>query len=124
MIYYHFHVATPIITVPPKDSAVVLGGNVTFTCIAIGIPSPIITWSSDSNASVPATSNTVSGESTSSTLTLNNLMLSDFNQSYTCNASNEHGTTSESAVLIQGSELLYIHKFLYHTSIASGVRST
>ena len=83
--------------------------------MAIGIPAPIITWISNDN--IPATSNTVSGESTSSTLTLNNLMLSDFNQSYTCNASNEHGTTSRSAVLIQGSELLYICYFVIIISI-------
>ena len=102
------HVAIPITTIPPEDSTVLLGGDVTFTCMDIGIPAPIITWSSDSNDNIPATSNTVSGESTSSTLTLNNLMLSDFNQSYTCNASNEHGTTSESAVLIQGSEYYII----------------
>ena len=100
----NFHIAIPIITVSPEDSTVLLGDDVTFTCITNGIPAPIITWSSDSNDSIPATSNTVSGESTISTLTLNNLMLSDFNQSYTCITSNEHGTTSRSAVLIQGSE--------------------
>ena len=104
MIYYHFHVAIPITTVPPRNSTALLGGDVTFTCMAIGIPAPIITWSSGSTDNIPATSNTVSGESTSSTLTLNNLILSDFNQSYTCNASNEYGATSRSAVLIQGSE--------------------
>ena len=100
-----FHVAIPIITIPPEDSTVLFGGDVTFTCRAIGIPAPIITWSSDSNDNIPTTSNIAeSEESTRSTLTLNNLMLSDFNQSYTCNASNEHGTTSRSALLIQGSE--------------------
>ncbi|XP_065905338.1 hemicentin-1-like isoform X4 [Dysidea avara] len=93
----------PIITIPPEDSTVLFGGDVTFTCRAIGIPAPIITWSSDSNDNIPTTSNIAeSEESTRSTLTLNNLMLSDFNQSYTCNASNEHGTTSRSALLIQG----------------------
>ena len=99
-----FNLAIPIIITPPMDSTVLLGDDVTFTCMAIGIPVPIITWSNDSNDSIPATSNTVSGESTASTLTLKNLMLSDFNQSYTCIASNEHGTTSRSAVLIQESE--------------------
>ena len=101
---YCFHVAIPIIPMSLEDSTILFGGDVTFTCRAIGIPAPIITWSSDSNDNIPATNNTVNGESTISTLTLNNIMLSDFNQSYTCNASNEHGTTSSSAVLIQGSE--------------------
>ena len=102
---YCFHVAIPIITIPPEDNTVLFGGDVTFTCRAIGIPAPIITWSSDSNDNIPATTNDpVNGESTISTLTLNNILLSDFNQSYTCNASNVHGTTSSSAVLIQGSE--------------------
>jgi len=98
-----FCLAIPIITIPPEDSTVLLGDDVTFTCIAIGIPAPNITWSSDSNDTLPATSNTVNGELTNSTLTLNNIM-SDFDQLYVCKASNEHGSTSMSAVLIQGSE--------------------
>ena len=92
-------------------NVMLLGGNVTFTCTAIGIPPPIITWSSGSNDSIPATSNAVIGESTTSTLTLTNLMLSDFNQLYTCNASNVHGSSTESALLIQGSEQLCVTVF-------------
>ena len=33
--------AIPMITVPPQDAVVLLGGNVTFTCTAIGVPAPI-----------------------------------------------------------------------------------
>ena len=98
--------AIPIITVPPQDAVVLLGGNVMFTCTAIGVPAPIITWSNEVNGSINATSNVTMDTSTTSTLVLTNLTELYFNQSYTCTASNEHGMSDSSAVLTQGSELV------------------
>ena len=75
----------------------------TFTCRAIGIPVPNITWSSENNISINTTS-TVLENSRISTLSLTNLTSSYFNQSYTCTASNDHGMTNSSAFLTEGSE--------------------
>ena len=95
-----------MITIPPEDAVVLLGGEVTFTCTAIGVPAPIITWSNEVNGTINATSNITMDTSTTSILTLTNLTASYFNQSYTCTASNIHGMTNSSAVLTEGSELL------------------
>ena len=81
-----------------------LNGEVTFTCTAIGVPAPNISWSSEINDTIDATSVTIMESSTTSTLTLTNLTSSYFNQSYTCTASNDHGVTNSSADLIEGSE--------------------
>ena len=95
-----------MITVPPEDAVVLLNGEVTFTCTAIGVPAPIITWSNEDNNVIDATTNESMDTTTTSTLTLTNLTSSYFNQSYTCTASNEHGMTNRSAYLTEGSELI------------------
>lgn len=79
-----------------------------FTCTAIGVPAPVMTWSSETNDTINATDVTIDDTSTTSTLTLTNLMSFYFNQSYTCTASNDHGMINSSAFLTEGSELLYI----------------
>ncbi len=47
-LYYVFFYCTqapPTVTVPPEESITAArGGTVTFTCSAIGVPVPIITW--------------------------------------------------------------------------------
>lgn len=88
---------------------VLLGGNVTFTCTAIGVPAPNITWSNEVNGIIEATNNDTMDTSTTSTLMLTNLTASYFNQSYTCTASNVHGMSNSSAVLTEGSELMAQH---------------
>ena len=95
-----------MITVPPEDAVVLLGGEVMFTCTAIGVPAPNITWSNEVNGSIDAMDTITMDTSTMSILTLTNLTESYFNQSYTCTASNEHNVTNSSAVLTQGSELV------------------
>ena len=95
-----------MITVPPENAIVLLGGNVTFTCTAIGVPAPTITWSNEVIGAINATSIEIEDTvTTTSMLTLTNLESSYFNQSYTCMASNEHGMVNRSAVLTEGSEL-------------------
>ena len=97
--------AIPIITQPPEDAIVLLGGEVTFSCMAIGVPAPNITWSSETNGTINATTTVTMETYTISTLTLTNLMSTYFNQSYICIASNEHGMVNSSAFLQEGSEL-------------------
>ena len=94
-----------MITVPPQPAIVQLGDNVTFTCVAIGVPAPIIEWSIVINSTISATSTETMDTMTRSVLTLTNLALPYFNQSYTCTASNEHGMINSSAILTEGSEL-------------------
>ena len=97
--------AIPVITEPPENAIVLLGGNVTFTCEAIGVPAPTITWSNEVIDAINATSIEIMDTMTMSVLTLTNLASSYFNQSYTCTASNEHGMVNSSAILTEGSEL-------------------
>ena len=105
MRMYNFSFSViPIITTPPQNATVLLGGEVIFICTAIGVPVPnIIVWSSETNISINATSTVVENLRTS-ILNLTNLTSSYFNQSYTCTAINNHGVTNSSAVLTQGSE--------------------
>ncbi|XP_065889011.1 uncharacterized protein [Dysidea avara] len=87
------------ITEAPVNIADTLEGSVTFTCTATGIPLPNITWSSDSNDSIAATSNMILGNITiQSNLTLSFLQRDDF-MNYTCTAVNEFGIDSRTAVL-------------------------
>lgn len=41
----HFFIAPPSVTSPPEESIqAARGATVTFTCQAVGVPTPIITW--------------------------------------------------------------------------------
>jgi len=99
----------PDITQAPVDSASMIGDMVTFTCIATGVPLPDITWSSDSNSNIMdqlddvMINDTFDGTMRRSELTLTNLQAVDF-QNYTCNATNQFGSDSETVLL--GSELM------------------
>ena len=101
--------AVPVITQGPIDRAGNVGGTVTFTCNADGVPLPVITWSSDSDgtleqsdAGVTITNNAV-GMTRQSQLMVMDLEDNDF-QNYTCTATNEFGSDDVTAIL--GSELL------------------
>ena len=108
-----------MITERPEDTIVLLGGNVTFTCVAIGIPAPTITWSNEINGTINVISIDIMYTMTTSMLTLTDLASFYFNQSYTCTASNERGMAKRSAVLTEGSELgaNLIHLFLVNSML-------
>jgi len=98
-----------MITQAPVDRASMIDDMVTFTCIAIGLPLPDITWSSDSNSNIMGQLNDVmindivDGTMRESRLTLTSLRADDF-QNYTCNVTNQFGSDSETVLL--GSELM------------------
>lgn len=92
----------PNIIQGPMDVAGMLGETVTFTCTAIGIPIPNITWSSDDMSSIEATRDIVMGDNTIvSMLRLSNLQDEDFVY-YICTATNMFGSDDVTALL--GSE--------------------
>ena len=81
-----------------------VGGTVTFTCNADGVPLPVITWSSDSDGTleqgdtgVTITNNAV-GMTRQSQLMVMDLEDNDF-QNYTCTAANEFGSDDVTAIL-------------------------
>ena len=83
-----------------------IGGSVTFTCTATGIPLPTITWMDQVGNIVGTISDMVINDTTiQSTLTLSNLQDDDFDN-YTCTATNMFGSDNVTALL--GSELLYL----------------
>ena len=95
-------VVVPNITQGPMDVARMLGDNVTFTCMATGIPLPDIMWSRDDMNSIEATGDFVMDNNTRvSILTLLNLQDGDFDN-YTCTATNMFDSDSATALL--GSE--------------------
>lgn len=71
----------------PSDFNASAGGNVTFSCIATGLPEPNITWYKDGQEIVDGVNTTVLLRRTASTLTLQNVDHSDAGV-YWCNGSN------------------------------------
>ncbi|XP_067302205.1 basement membrane-specific heparan sulfate proteoglycan core protein isoform X7 [Pseudorasbora parva] len=83
--------APPIVTNPPEESITAArGDSVTFTCSAIGVPVPIITWRLNWGH-IPANSRiTMSSENGQGTLTIRDVKESD-QGAYTCEAINAKG---------------------------------
>ena len=95
-----------IITEGPVDTPGMLGGNVTFTCMATGIPLPNITWTDEDDTMLMGSDMVINTTSIQSTLTLSNLQDEDFDN-YTCTATNMFGSDNVTALL--GSELCCGH---------------
>ena len=94
-------VVVPIITQGPVDTPGMLGGNVTFTCIASGIPLPNITWTDEDDTMLMGSDMVINTTNIQSTLTISNLQDEDFDN-YTCTATNMFGSDNVTALL--GSE--------------------
>ena len=87
-----------MITTPPEDTQGLIGSSATFTCVAEAEPAPTFQWSFESSTIVDDDKYDVTTTSTMSTLTVLNISPSD-NGTYTCNATNDHGTDFASADL-------------------------
>uniref|UniRef100_A0A8C1UIE5 Heparan sulfate proteoglycan 2 n=1 Tax=Cyprinus carpio TaxID=7962 RepID=A0A8C1UIE5_CYPCA len=83
--------APPVVTVPPEESITASRGDtVTFTCSAIGVPVPIITWRLNWGH-IPANNRiTMSNENGRGTLTIHDVKEGD-QGAYTCEAINAKG---------------------------------
>ena len=94
------------------NPTVISPSNASFTCTAVGLPRPTITWI-NSSSSLPLSSDTYttdgSGRQSTSTLTITNTEPQDAAQ-YECVASNVVSTVSHSATLT-------VHGKYYHKSI-------
>jgi len=93
-----YSLVNPEITQGPDDAARRIGESINFTCVATGVPLPVITWSSDSNGNITAQSNLVDDMTIKSQIMLADLQLGDFGM-YTCSANNSFNVTSEMALL-------------------------
>ena len=99
MIYVFL--VNPEITQGPVDAARMLGQNVIFTCTATGLPLPNITWSSTNAIDIPVQTDDdmmINNTTRRSQITVPNLQLNDFKM-YTCTATNEFDSDSETALL-------------------------
>ena len=88
----------PEITQGPVDAARKLGESVNFTCVATGVPLPVITWSSNSNGNIAGQSSMVDEMTVQSQIMLSALQLGDFGM-YNCTATNSFNVTRETALL-------------------------
>ena len=84
-----------------------MGSSAAFTCVAEGDPVPTFQWSFDDLTLADNDKYDITTTSTVSTLTVLEILPSD-GSSYTCNATNEHGSDSASA------ELQVLCKWAYH----------
>ena len=121
MIIVSLTIVKPMIIELPQDALQVLGRNVSFRCVAFGIPQPTITWmltATDNTMMVlNSTSSEVDGAVIRAELNLTNITVQDFGV-YSCIASNMFSDDMEMAILEQGSELrkLFIYSYVCNIS--------
>ena len=104
---YSLTIVEPMIIEPPQDALQVVGRNVSFRCVAFGIPRPTITWmltATDDTMMMLSGTSEVDGGVIRNELNLTNLTVQDFGV-YSCIASNIFHNDMEMATLEQGSEL-------------------
>ena len=107
MCNYSLTIVEPMIIEPPQNALQVVGRNVSFRCVAFGIPRPNITWmltATDDTMMVLSGNSEVDGGVIRNELNLTNLTVQDFGV-YSCIASNMFHDDMEMATLEQGSEL-------------------
>ena len=83
----------PQIVKPPSNRTVISGSNVTFSCVAYGVPEPMISWKFNGGVLPP---HRYHGDNLT-VLSVNNS--DSFEGTYTCNASNDAGETQATALL-------------------------
>ena len=93
------------ITQGPMEVTSLIGGEVTFTCMATGIPLPTITWM-DQDGVINASNETILDMITVySQIIIPDVQMEDFT-TYTCTAMNLFGMIAEDAMLVNASMFL------------------
>ena len=100
-----------VITKAPMETTQLLGGSVTFRCIATGIPLPTITWRSSDNREMvdPSNETRLDDITIFSEILLVNISMEDF-VNYTCSAMNRFNMVNASAALINASMFVSHYK--------------
>ena len=76
-----------------------------FTCTAIGIPLPTITWSSNTDGDIATNTETILNMTTIySEIIISDVQVDDFTN-YSCTAENQFGSVTGTAMLINASAL-------------------
>ena len=90
------------ITQGPMEVISLIGGEVTFTCMATGIPLPTISWM-DQDGVINASNETILDMITVySQIIISDVQMEDFT-TYTCTAVNLFGIIAEDAMLVNAS---------------------
>ena len=81
----------------PSSSSTYVGQSAVFHCVVVGDPDPVVHWKNSSNSII------ISGGRfevfSNGTLEINNLLKTDDESLYTCEAVNSYGTTAASTTL-------------------------
>ena len=82
-----------MVTISPESVNVMYGSTVTLTCEVQSLTTPNVTWTSDTDVTLPSTSLVSSNDIHTSILTLEQVSL-EYIGEYTCTGENEGGDTS------------------------------
>ena len=83
-----------MVAISPESVNVSYNSTVTLTCEVQSLTTPTVTWTSDTNVSLPSTSLVSSNDIHTSNLTLKQVTLKYIGE-YTCTAVNEGGEMSD-----------------------------
>ena len=83
-----------MVTISPESVNVSYGSTVTLTCVVQSLTTPTVTWTSDTDVTLPSTSLNSSNDMHTSILTLEQVTL-EYIGVYTCTAVNEGGEMSD-----------------------------
>ena len=87
-------VPLPVVTISPESVNVSYNSTVTLICNVQSLTTPTITWTSNTDVTLPSTSLVSSNDIHTSTLTLERVTL-EYIGEYTCTAVNEGGERSD-----------------------------
>ena len=91
---YHSAVPPPNVTIIPISVNIPINSRVTIACIVHSLTAPSVSWSTDTNMTLPSTSLVSNNDIHNSTLTLEQVT-QEYSGKYTCTAENEWGEMSD-----------------------------
>ena len=94
VIFSFSPVPLPVVAISPESVNVSYGSTVTLTCDVQSLTTPTVTWTSNTDVTLPSTSLVSSNNTHTSILTLEQVTL-EYIGEYTCTAVNEGGEMSD-----------------------------